>query len=67
MKHAGRPRKELRTITANIKITPEKDMQINIIIANQYTRVGESPAEDRSHFVRLAIENYIDEFYSDKV
>lgn len=59
----GRPKKETQTVAKIFKITPEQDVKLNKILANQYN--GGNDEEDRSHIVRLALENYFDEFYSE--
>lgn len=58
----ARPRKEIQTIAKLFKIRPDQDVKLNKILANGYP--GGNKEEDRSHIVRLAIDNYIDEFYN---
>lgn len=58
----GRKPNPIKTIAKIFKITPEQDKMINKIVAKNYPKGNK--VQDRSHFVRLAIEARIDEFYS---
>lgn len=63
----GRPRKAIQTVAKTFKITPDQDRMLDKIVANQEPRKEEDreiyELEDRSHIVRLALENYFIEFY----
>lgn len=59
MNKVGRPPKPIKTIAKTFKITPEQSYAIDkILFENKLTNT----LADRSHIVRLALENYINEF-----
>jgi len=60
MVRTGRPPKDQKTIKRTFKITPEQDSSINEVL----DRCGIThKLEDRSHIVRLALEDYFINFY----
>jgi hypothetical protein len=60
MVRTGRPKKAIQTIKRTFKITPELDEKINEVL--EYHGI-EHGLEDRSFIVRVALENYLVDFY----
>lgn len=60
MVRTGRPPKGIKTVKRTFKITPEQDKALNTMLDGYKLTHG---LEDRSNIVRLALENYFNEFY----
>ena len=60
MVRTGRPKQAIQKIKRTFKITPDQDKAINKVLEKHGLKRG---LEDRSHIVRLALENYFIEFY----
>jgi len=60
MVRTGRPPKQIKTVKRTFKITPKMDTHINDLLESYGLKHG---LEDRSHIVRLALEDYFINFY----
>ena len=64
MVRTGRPKQAIQKIKRTFKITPDQDEMIDVVLRLSKIRADpKDKAKDRSHIVRLALENYFIEFY----